>query len=262
MHAQALGRHRHDQVPASSPQLVESKSLKLYLNSFNATRFDDAESVRTRIVPIVAGGGRRGRSGFRFASVRCRRRRHQHHPLAIDIDDYGPPNAQICMPTRPAWSRKTLRSDLLKSNCPVTGQPDWGGVRIAYRGPRIDRAGLLRYWSRSAIMPSSTNSASSGSSSTCSRNAGRKHCRWKRAIPARWRGHQPVARNRRPCDAAGRARLSPVIAAVKEAGDTTVTTGVAPERAPRLTPYLCFLNEPHVMFHAPSRQESASHESG
>ena len=40
---------------------------------------------------------------------------------------------------------ETLRSELLKSNCPVTGQPDWASVRIAYRGPRIDRAGLLRY---------------------------------------------------------------------------------------------------------------------
>ena len=40
---------------------------------------------------------------------------------------------------------ETLVSHLLKSNCPVTGQPDWAGVSIAYRGPRIDRAGLLRY---------------------------------------------------------------------------------------------------------------------
>ena len=38
-----------------------------------------------------------------------------------------------------------LSSGLLKSNCPVTGQPDWADVAIAYRGPRIDRAGLLRY---------------------------------------------------------------------------------------------------------------------
>jgi 7-cyano-7-deazaguanine reductase len=38
-----------------------------------------------------------------------------------------------------------LVSHLLKSNCPVTGQPDWASVQISYRGPRIDREGLLRY---------------------------------------------------------------------------------------------------------------------
>ena len=41
--------------------------------------------------------------------------------------------------------QETLRSHLLKSNCPVTGQPDWASVHISYRGLRIDRAGLLRY---------------------------------------------------------------------------------------------------------------------
>ena len=40
---------------------------------------------------------------------------------------------------------ETLASALLKSNCPVTGQPDWADLAIRYRGPRIDRAGLLRY---------------------------------------------------------------------------------------------------------------------
>ena len=40
---------------------------------------------------------------------------------------------------------ETLSSELLKSNCPVTGQPDWADVHIGYNGPRIDRAGLLRY---------------------------------------------------------------------------------------------------------------------
>ncbi|NUS38593.1 MAG: NADPH-dependent 7-cyano-7-deazaguanine reductase QueF [Lysobacter sp.] len=133
------------EAPATTPHLVESKSLKLYLNSLNATRFDDAEAVRACIaadLSHVAGGEVVVRFGV---------------PAAIDadgaipidsldiaIDDYGPPN--------PAHLRcsddlveETLASQLLKSNCPVTGQPDWASVRIAYRGPRIDRAGLLRY---------------------------------------------------------------------------------------------------------------------
>ena len=63
----------------------------------------------------------------------------------LEISDYGPPNATHLAADMGTTVDETLRSDLLKSNCPVTGQPDWASVRIAYRGPRIDRAGLLRY---------------------------------------------------------------------------------------------------------------------
>ena len=134
------------EVPATTPALVESKSLKLYLNSFNATPFDDREAVRARIaadLSAAAGGTVAVRFGVPTAAV------HDGDAVSIDgldiaIDDYGPPH--------PAHLRhgdevvaETLSSQLLKSNCPVTGQPDWASVRIAYRGPRIDRAGLLRY---------------------------------------------------------------------------------------------------------------------
>ena len=136
-------------VPADTPRLVESKSLKLYLNSVNGTRFDDAGAVRERIaadLSLAAGGevtvaeglppmaGRGGaEAGFLLDA------------LDIAIDDYGPPNAAHLRADAGDIVDEVLRSDLLKSNCPVTGQPDWASVRIAYRGPRIDRAGLLRY---------------------------------------------------------------------------------------------------------------------
>ena len=136
-------------VQADTPRLVESKSLKLYLNSFNGTRFDDAGAVRERIaadLSLAAGGevtvaeglppmaGRGGaEAGFLLDA------------LDIAIDDYGPPNAAHLRADAGDIVGEVLRSDLLKSNCPVTGQPDWASVRIAYRGPRIDRAGLLRY---------------------------------------------------------------------------------------------------------------------
>ncbi|HSR66238.1 MAG TPA: NADPH-dependent 7-cyano-7-deazaguanine reductase QueF, partial [Xanthomonadaceae bacterium] len=64
--------------------------------------------------------------------------------LDIAIDDYGPPNASH-LRAGADIVEEAPGSSLLKSNCPVTGQPDWASVRIAYRGPRIDRAGLLRY---------------------------------------------------------------------------------------------------------------------
>src|SRR4029453_19457242 len=63
--------------------------------------------------------------------------------LAIEVHDYAPRPDLLAAPGPTV--EETLVSDLFKSNCPVTGQPDWGSVQVRYRGPRIDRAGLLRY---------------------------------------------------------------------------------------------------------------------
>ena len=138
------------EVPASSPHLIESKSLKLYLNSFNATRFDGAGAVRTRMVTDLsraAGGpvsvqfglppvdsGDAGEPDIESLDS-----------LDVAIDHYGPPRADFLVADSRSPVAEILGSALLKSNCPVTGQPDWARVVIGYRGPRIDRAGLLRY---------------------------------------------------------------------------------------------------------------------
>ena len=133
-------------VPASTPNLVESKSLKLYLNSLNASRFDDGESVRTRIADDLsqaAGGPVEVRFGLPPLSgdddAIC------IDALDVEIDRYGPPDPGLLRAEPGDDADETLRSGLLKSNCPVTGQPDWATVDIACRGPRIDRASLLRY---------------------------------------------------------------------------------------------------------------------
>lgn len=132
-------------VPAESPNLVESKSLKLYLNSFNASRFDGAEIVRATIerdlsacagAPVtVALGVPPVDRGVPAASI---------DDTPVQIDHYGPPHAPF-LRAGDDVVEETLSSSVLKSNCPVTGQPDWARVSIHYRGPRIDRAGLLRY---------------------------------------------------------------------------------------------------------------------
>lgn len=134
------------EVPADTPNLVESKSLKLYLNSFNATRFDDAAAVHARIAADLsraAGGDVRVAAGVPRPSddtgCEC------IDALELDITHYGPPDASLLQADAGADADECLRSDLLKSNCPVTGQPDWASVRIAYQGPRLDREGLLRY---------------------------------------------------------------------------------------------------------------------
>lgn len=135
-------------VPATSPYLVESKSLKLYLNSLNATRFDDAEAMRARVAKDLsqaAGAPVDVAFGLPPFAPDGADDATRIDALEIDIDHYGPPDAGLLRTEAGHVVEETLRSDLLKSNCPVTGQPDWAGVRIAYRGPRIDREGLLRY---------------------------------------------------------------------------------------------------------------------
>ena len=135
------------EVPADSPHLIESKSLKLYLNSLNAARFESAIAVRDTLgVDLSQAAGAPVRVAFGLPPFDAGNDGAiLIDTLELEIDDYGPPNAAHLALDGDAIVEETLRSDLLKSNCPVTGQPDWASLRIAYRGPRIDRAGLLRY---------------------------------------------------------------------------------------------------------------------
>jgi len=138
------------QVPADSPNLIESKSLKLYLNSFNAARFDSDEAVRARItsdLSQVAGAAVAVEFGLPpVDDGQTRGAIESLDALDVVIEHYGPPRADFISADRAgATVSETLASALLKSNCPVTGQPDWARVLIGYRGAPIDRAGLLRY---------------------------------------------------------------------------------------------------------------------
>lgn len=138
-------------IPASSPNIVESKSFKLYLNSFNQERLRGVDELHARLVRDLsaASGAEIGvalvppREFARIALVPLDG--ESIDELDLDIDDYGPPDAGHLRIAPDALVEETLVSDLLKSNCPVTGQPDWASVQIRYAGPRIDRAGLLRY---------------------------------------------------------------------------------------------------------------------
>jgi 7-cyano-7-deazaguanine reductase len=135
------------EVPADASFLIESKSLKLYLNSLNAARFATMDVVRDT---LIADLSRAADAPVRVAFGLPPFSASSNDAVLIDtldiaIDDYGPPNAAHLAIDGDAIVTETLRSDLLKSNCPVTGQPDWASVHIDYRGPKIDRAGLLRY---------------------------------------------------------------------------------------------------------------------
>ena len=132
-------------VPATSPQLVESKSLKLYLNSLNATRFDAPESVRGRIADDLSrAAGASVDVAFGLPPITAQDDAIAIDALELDFDAYDAPDPSFLVVADDIVA-ETLSSELLKSNCPVTGQPDWASVRISYRGPRIDHGGLLRY---------------------------------------------------------------------------------------------------------------------
>lgn len=133
-------------VPCDSPNLIESKSLKLYLNSLNTSCFNCAEAVRERIVlDLSARVGAAVEVVFGLPPMQDENIGDSLDALDIDISDYGPPNPAYLSADATALVEETLASQLLKSNCPVTGQPDWASVRLHYRGPRIEREGLLRY---------------------------------------------------------------------------------------------------------------------
>jgi 7-cyano-7-deazaguanine reductase len=138
-------------VSADSPNIVESKSLKLYLGSFTHTRLESAEVVRDMI--------RRDLGALCGASVSVQMTlpyefgKLQHEEMAglsldrldLDIESYTPDPALLEANQDEAPVDETLVSNLIKTNCPVTGQPDWGSVQIRYVGPPIDHASLLRY---------------------------------------------------------------------------------------------------------------------
>ena len=138
-------------VPAASPNIIESKSFKLYLNGFAQERIADAASLTSTLMhDLSAAAGAvvnvqlSGASADAFAV--CDLDGHLLDGMEIDVDHYGPPEADFLQADTSATPvAETLVSHLLRSNCPVTGQPDWGSVQIAYRGAPIDHAGLLRY---------------------------------------------------------------------------------------------------------------------
>lgn len=135
-------------IPCDSDCLVESKSFKLYLNSFNQSRFADREAVRSRMVRDLsrAAGGEVALELSAMNSTQLAIAEPEGHcldDLPVTIERYHP--FPEYLQAADETVEETLYSDLLKSNCPVTGQPDWATVQIDYRGGRIERAGLLRY---------------------------------------------------------------------------------------------------------------------
>lgn len=147
----------HITVPCESTHIVESKSFKLYLNSFNNTCFASADAVRERIrndvsAAIWHGGPVQASAGLKLLLPEHFDAEPVHELSGLSIDrldvectHYQPAPELLTAALDEKPVNETLVSHLLKSNCLVTGQPDWGSVQIAYSGPQIDQGGLLQY---------------------------------------------------------------------------------------------------------------------
>jgi len=144
-------------VPAESTHIVESKSVKLYLNSFNNSVFADATAVQIRLredlsAAIWQGGNIMSSVGVQLVLPQDFDKEPVHEMDGLNLDrldlectHYQPAPELLTAQFNEVPVTETLASQLLKSNCLVTGQPDWGSVRISYTGPQIDQAGLLQY---------------------------------------------------------------------------------------------------------------------
>ena len=132
-----------------SPFLIESKSFKLYLNSFNQTQLESHAELQLRLVEdLSAASGAAVEIELMALSeadpLFSRVPGDSLDELDIEIDSYLL-QPEILSADRGIQVSELLYSNLLKSNCLVTNQPDWGTVLIEYRGAKIDREKLLRY---------------------------------------------------------------------------------------------------------------------
>ncbi|POA50731.1 MULTISPECIES: NADPH-dependent 7-cyano-7-deazaguanine reductase QueF [unclassified Pseudomonas] len=138
-------------IPADSPNIIESKSFKLYLNSLNQTPFADRATLEATLrkdLSAAAGKpvtvhvrslGEVEAQGLVALPGVC------IDDLDISVDSYEHPRPELLRCDSSQVVEESLHSHLLKSNCPVTSQPDWGSVVVQYRGAALDHASLLAY---------------------------------------------------------------------------------------------------------------------
>lgn len=133
-----------------SSHIIESKSFKLYLNSFNQTRFDSLEQVQTALITDLSNAVGKPVVVTLYNSDDYNCLPYTPLPgecideLDIEIDSYDI-DANILTSSNNEIVTETLHSHLLKSNCLITSQPDWASIIIRYSGAQICRESLLKY---------------------------------------------------------------------------------------------------------------------
>ena len=140
------------QIPADSPYMIESKSFKLYLNSLNNAHFADEHELRARLIADLSSAAGSKITARIQANETIAKKGMQEMSgvlldrLDIEIDPRIPADPSLLGVNEDFGPiEQCLVSHLLKSNCPVTGQPDWASVQIRYQGRPILEEGLLRY---------------------------------------------------------------------------------------------------------------------
>jgi len=138
-------------IPADSPNIIESKSFKLYLNSLNQTPFASVDALEKVLVQDLSG------AAGKPVGVKVRRLEEVEaegvvslpgvciDDLDITVSSYDHPQPELLRCDLARIVEESLHSHLLRSNCPVTSQPDWGSVCITYTGPSLDHASVLAY---------------------------------------------------------------------------------------------------------------------
>jgi 7-cyano-7-deazaguanine reductase len=141
-------------VPITSPNLIESKSFKLYLNSLNQSQFANVDEVTQVLIKDLSNCAGENVTVHVIPSTQFDSIKFGHFSglciddLDIEIDDFdiSPKLLKLTSSTKTGDAcSETLVSHLLKSNCLITNQPDWGSILIKYTGGRISHEGLLRY---------------------------------------------------------------------------------------------------------------------
>ena len=139
------------EIPADSPNIIESKSFKLYLNSLNQSVFASREALsKVMVDDLSAAAGKPvgvrlrtldevAAEGVAALPGRC------IDDLDVTIEHYDHPQPELLTCDAGRVLEESLHSHLLKSNCPVTGQPDWGSVVVEYRGAALQAESLLAY---------------------------------------------------------------------------------------------------------------------
>lgn len=138
-------------VPFDSEYLIESKSFKLYLNSFNQSHFESVEAVQKILSDDLSACAQKEVSVTLNANL-------DNFPdalgtftgyclddLDIHVSQYQLSPSLLENISSEETVTETLYSHLLKSNCLITNQPDWASVEISYTGKQLDREKLLRY---------------------------------------------------------------------------------------------------------------------
>lgn len=136
-------------VPITSSHLIESKSFKLYLNSFNQSTFASSDEVKQHIQRdlTLCAGESVNVEIIDFAAFHTLQLGQLQGTL-LDTLDIQMENFDISpqmLKTADSYVEETLVSHLLKSNCLITHQPDWGSILIKYAGNQLDHAALLKY---------------------------------------------------------------------------------------------------------------------